>query len=242
MRLGSLFVLGIGALALGGCSLTKPEEEPAYIKAAAVETRVDRIEQQNTALLELQRQLEASQAEIRRLRGGLEEVEHAQKSAKDEQRNVYADLDRRVTAIEQHAQSVAAASAAATVTDHDAYQAALDHLKTRDYAGAEKALRDFMTGFPQSQLIDNAQYWLGETYYVERRFPEALDTFQRLVHDHPDSRKVPDALLKVGLTQYEQKKFKDARVALTRVVKSYRDAPAAAEAHARLKRMDAEHH
>jgi tol-pal system protein YbgF len=234
------------ALALGGCSLTKPEEEPAYVKAAAVEQRVDVIERQSAGLLELQRQLESVQAELRRLRGELEETQHETKAARDQQRDLYADLDKRLAALDARLAGGAAAAgavpaAAPSPTDHDVYQAALDRLKTRDYAGAERALKEFIGAYPQSPLADNAHYWLGETYYVERRYPEALEAFQRVVQEHPDSRKVPDALLKAGYAQYEQKRYREARELLARVLQSYPDASAATEARERLRRMDAEH-
>jgi tol-pal system protein YbgF len=252
MRYGPLLALvtALAALAAGGCSLTRPEEQPAYIKATAVENRVDRIEHQNAALLDLQRQVESLQADVRRLRGDLEEAQHEAKSSKDQQRDLYADADRRLTALEAHPVAAAgfaggtgaAPSAATSVSDRDAYQGALERLKSKDYAGAEKALNDFVAAYPQSTLIDNAKYWLGETYYVEKRYPDAVAAFGRVVQEHPDSRKVPDALLKLGYSQYELKRYREAREVLARVVQKYADAPAAAEAKDRLKRMDAEHH
>jgi tol-pal system protein YbgF len=245
-----LLLLPLAALVAGGCSLTRPEEEPAYVKATAVENRVDRIEHQNEALLDLQRQVEGLQAEVRRLRGDLEEAHHEAKLAKDQQRDLYADVDRRLTALDARlgaAPSATAApgagvAAAAATGDREAYQAALDRLKGKDYEGAEKALGAFIATYPQSTLLDNAQYWLGETYYVEKRYGDAAAAFGRVVQEHPDSRKVPDALLKLGYAQYELKRYREAREALARVVQKYGDSPAAAEARERLKRMDAEHH
>ncbi|MBS0396903.1 MAG: tetratricopeptide repeat protein, partial [Proteobacteria bacterium] len=192
MRAAAVLPLAALALAAGGCSLTRPEEDPAYVKATAVEGRVDRIERQNQALLDLQRQVETLQAEVRRLRGDLEEAQHEAKGAKDQQRDLYADLDRRLGALEARASAPVAAApgAAAPVPgDRDAYQAALDRLKGKDYDGAEKALKDFVATYPQSPLLDNAKYWLGETYYVEKRFPEAITAFERVLKEHPDSRK-----------------------------------------------------
>jgi tol-pal system protein YbgF len=248
-RARSACLLAAAGLTLAACSLTKPEEQPAYIKATAVESRVERIEQQNQALLELQRQIEALQAEVRGLRGELDEAQHEAKSGKDQQRDLYADLDRRLQAVETRVPGAGAtapppagaAGSAAVASDRDAYQSALDRLKNRDYEGAERALKDFLNNYPQSVLIDNAEYWLGETFYVERRYPDAIETFQRVVRDHPDSRKVPDALLKAGYAQYEQKRYREARELLARVQESYPDSSAANEARERLRRMDAEH-
>ena len=248
--MGRWLLLPLVALAAGGCSLTRPEEQPAYIKATAVENRVDRIEHQNAALLDLQRQVEALQAEVRRLRGDLEEAQHEAKSAKDQQRDLYADADRRLAALEAHPGAAipaaagpgAVAPAPAAASDRDAYQAALERLKGKDYPGAEKALNDFLASYAQSSLLDNAKYWLGETYYVEKRYADSVAAFGRVVQEHPDSRKVPDALLKLGYSQYELKRYREAREVLAKVVQKYGDAPAAAEARDRLKRMDAEHH
>ena len=239
--LAGLLVLAV--LAAGACSLTKPEEEPAYVKATAVEGRVERIERQTQALLDLQRQLDALQAEVRRLRGELDEAQHAAKSGADQQRDLYADIDRRLQALEAKltgSGAAAPAGAAPATGDRDAYQAALERLKNRDYAGAERALKDFLGAFPQSALADNAEYWLGETFYVERRYPEAIEAFEGLVKEHPDSRKVPDALLKAGYAQYEQKRYREARELLARVLQAYPEAAAANEARERLRRMDAE--
>ena len=79
------------------------------------------------------------------------------------------------------------------------YQAAFALLKNSQYDQAIQAFQSFLSTYPTSPLADNAQYWLGEAYYVNRSFPEALAAFQKVVDKYPQSRKVPDALLKVGL-------------------------------------------
>ena len=237
-RLGGVL---LASVTLASCSLTRPEEDPAFVKATAVEGRVDRIERQNEALLDLQRQLEASQVEQRHLRGEFEELQHALKAMQQHERDLYGDLDKRLSAVDARLQSQAAAVAAPpAASDRDVYQAALERLKGRDYAGAETALQDFLANYPQSLLVDNAKYWLGEAYYVEHRYGEALEAFQRVLKEHPDSRKVPDAMLKVGYSYCELKRYREAREVLARVIKGYADAPAATEARARLQRMDAE--
>jgi tol-pal system protein YbgF len=230
------------ALWLAGCEMRRPEEEPAYIKATALEARVAVVERQAQGALDLQRQIEVLQGEVRGLRGSLEEAQHEAQTAKAQNRDLYADLDRRITALEARGALPVSAAAppAAVAGDRDSYQSALDKLKGRDYPGAEKALLDMIARYPGSPLADNAQYWLGETYYVEKRYADALGAFQRLIKEHPDSRKVPDALLKAGYSVYELKRYKEARDYLGRVLKQYPDSNAATEARERLKRMDAE--
>jgi tol-pal system protein YbgF len=236
-------LIGLAMGVLAACSTTRPEDEPAYIKAVAVEERVDRLEHQNTALLDMQRQLEATEASLRRLQGQLEENHHGTQAKATESRNLYNDLEARLKALESRPEVVApVAPSTPVVSDNDVYQAALELIKKRDYAGGEGALKAFISAYPQSVLIDNAKYWIGESYYSEGTLPEAVAAFTRLLNDHPDSKKTPDALLMIGKSQTEQKRFKEARAAFARLIKSYGDAPAAAEARTRLKKLDAEHH
>jgi len=228
------------ALATGGCSLLNPGPDPALVKATEVESRVGAVEKRADGMLELQRQIDNLEKQGRDLRGQLEQSNHERDALKAQVRDLYADLDRRTRELEARVAAPAAAVAAAPSGDREAYAAALDKLKGRDYAGAEKALVDMIAHYPDSSLADNAKYWLGETYYVEKHYPEALAAFQRVLHEHPDSRKVPDALLKAGYSYYEQKKYKDSRDYLNRVLKQYPDSNAATEAHERLKHMTGE--
>ena len=99
------------------------------------------------------------------------------------------------------------------------------------------AFQQFLVSFPDSQLADNAQYWLAESYYVTNKFEEALSQFSVVINDYPKSRKVPDALLKVGYCNYELERWNDSRAALTRVQSEYAETTAARLAEQRLGRM-----
>jgi tol-pal system protein YbgF len=243
MRLTSSSSAALLTLLLGvlsGCALLEPTgEAPETSQAQETDARITRLERQSQASLELQRQIEALQAEVRSLRGALDEAQHQDERGKAEQRDLYADIDRRLQALEARAQAPAVAGVPA-VADREAYQRALAQLKSRDYAGAVVALTAFPTRYPDSPLLDNAKYWLGEAHYVEKRYAAALEAFDRVLTEHPQSRKVPDALLKAGYCEYELKHFPAARAYLERLVKQYPEAPAAADARARLAKMSAE--
>ena len=256
------------AVSLAGCQTTPPEEDPVYLKAVAVEARtataeartqalegrVALVERQAQALLELQRQQDRQAAELRALRGELEQLQETARKGSEEQRNLYGDIDRRLTALE--ARPVAAVAggggapaAAASGTDaagagtdaladDDAYQAALAKLRSKDYAGATAALAAFPKRYPASALRDNAAYWLGEAYYVDGNYAEALTAFQAVVTQFPDSQKRADALLKAGFCQVELRQWTGARKSLRRVVSEFPGTPAAKAAAARLATFD----
>jgi tol-pal system protein YbgF len=110
------------------------------------------------------------------------------------------------------------------------------------YADAAQLFQEFLDRYPSSEYADNAQYWLGESYYVTGNFDIALAAFQGLLNDYPDSPKVPDALLKIGYTHYELKQWDRARAALSQVEQDYPDTTLARLAASRLKSMRMEGH
>jgi len=97
----------------------------------------------------------------------------------------------------------------------------------------------FVSSYPQSGLASNAQYWLGEAYYVTRDYPNAITAFQTVTAQWPDSRKAPDALVKIGFTQAALGRTGDARVTLESVLQRYPGTEAAQLATERLKRLPA---
>jgi tol-pal system protein YbgF len=123
-----------------------------------------------------------------------------------------------------------------------AYDRAFQALKELRYADAAEKFQSFLERFPNSEYSDNAQYWLGESYYVTRNYDIALTAFQELMDRYPDSPKVPDALLKMGYTHYELKQWDSARAALTQVQESYPGTTLARLAESRLRGMRMEGH
>jgi tol-pal system protein YbgF len=146
-----------------------------------------------------------------------------------------------VTGIGQpQAQSQTAAATAAE--EKEAYDQAFQALKELRYADAAEKFQTFLESYPNSDYADNAQYWLGESYYVTRNYDIALNAFQELMDRYPESPKVPDALLKVGYTHYELKQWDSARAALTQVQEKYPDTTLARLAESRLRGMRMEGH
>jgi tol-pal system protein YbgF len=128
---------------------------------------------------------------------------------------------------------------AAERRDYDNALAILNELR---YDEAAAAFRAFLKKYPGSSYADNAQYWLGEVYYVTRDFRAALDEFGKLLETFPDSPKVPGAMLKMGYSQYELKDWKAAADLLGQVVKRFPGTSTARLAQKRLDRMKQEGH
>ena len=132
--------------------------------------------------------------------------------------------------------------AASPEAEKAAYDQGFQSLKDLKYADAAQQFSAFVVQYPDSGYADNAQYWLGESYYVTRNYDIALEAFQKLLSNYPDSPKVPDGLLKIGYTHYELKQWDQARAALVQVQEQYPDTTLARLAGSRLRSMKLEGH
>jgi tol-pal system protein YbgF len=247
-----IVIVSLVLAALAGCATVPPDQDPVQIKLNELDGRVGRIERvvSNQSLLDLAQKVDALQAENRQLRGRLEELENSSESLRKQQRDLYSDLDKRVgqlgtspsiggtTGLPPGASGPAFGGAGGSAGgDQAAYTAAFDALKSGNYANAINGFRNYLTAYPQGALADNAQYWLGEAYYVSKDYPNAAFAFKTVVDQYPNSRKVPDALLKLGFAQFEMKQFGSARTTLTDVTRRFPDSDAAKLANDRLKRI-----
>lgn len=81
-----------------------------------------------------------------------------------------------------------------------AYEEAYRWLGRQDFAAAEKSFQRFLASYPNDQLADDAQYWLGESYYVRKQYKQAADTFLTGYRKYPSGNKAPDSLLRLGMS------------------------------------------
>lgn len=106
-------------------------------------------------------------------------------------------------------------------TPKEQYDYAFGILRQADYARAEKALSLFLEANPENELAGNAQYWLGETYYVRGDFEQAAVEFLSGYQTYPTSSKGPDNLLKLGLSMARLGQTDGACTALSRLATEY---------------------
>ena len=255
MRRNSLFTAA-SILMLSGCTLLQPApaEDPVLVKLDQLERRLESIERivNNESLVQLSQQVSTLERRADQLQGDAEILRYDAEETADRQRLLYADIDARIQSLESSLQARGSGYVLDGGTlppgqlpipegsDRDNYQVALELLREERYDMAATAFRQFLVAFPNSELADNAQYWLAESYYASNKFEQALQDFEAVINDHPRSRKVPDALLKMGYCNYSLKRWAAARVTLTRVQADYPETTAARLAGQYLQRMDSE--
>jgi tol-pal system protein YbgF len=78
-----------------------------------------------------------------------------------------------------------------------------------------------MKEYSQDELADNAQFWIGETYYGEKDFEGAILAYEAVLKKYPKSEKAPGALLKQGFSFIEIGDKKTGKTILEKVVELY---------------------
>jgi tol-pal system protein YbgF len=123
-------------------------------------------------------------------------------------------------------------SAAAASNPRELYETAYGYLLQQDYGAAEVAFEEFMRRYPSDRLAPDAQYWLGETLYVQRRYKPAGQAFLVVVEKYKASAKVPSSLLKLAQS-LEQLGQKDCGI-FAELDSRHPNAPADVKARARV--------
>jgi tol-pal system protein YbgF len=80
------------------------------------------------------------------------------------------------------------------------YNQGYGDLLRRDYPSAETAFRRLLEAYPSDKLAGDAQYWLGETYYVRGQYKNAADAFLKGYKSYGSNPKAPDSLLKLAMS------------------------------------------
>lgn len=200
----------------------------------------------NSAAFGLLGDIEALKAEVSRLRGQNEMLEHKLESLGKRQSDLYLDLDKRIEDLRKQARDAAQAGSAAPATaaaapanadpqaESRAYEAALDQFKAGSYDKAIAGFAGFLKAYPNSALAANAQYWTGYAYYAGKDYKNALEQQTKLVNAYPQSPKVPDALLNIASCRMELNDTAGARKDFQDIVTRYPGTNAAAIAAKRL--------
>jgi tol-pal system protein YbgF len=112
-----------------------------------------------------------------------------------------------------------------------------------DYYAAQWTLaiqgfETYIKTFPKSDVADDAQYYIGETYYSAGKFKEAIAAYDRLIANYPTSNTLPDAYYKRGLALNSLGQVQQARESFDYVAKNFPDSDAGRLARQALDRLN----
>lgn len=233
--------IALCALLAAGCSTM-----PQLVSSSDLEARDRRI-------LELEREVGRARAEAATLRQRVTELERAAaESAPVETPEPPAALEMGAApeaspapgapevapriAIEE-SDLAEAGSAGASAEGAARYEDALAALAAGRVEEAERALSSFAEGSPDSDLADNAWFWLGESRAARGDTAGAIDAYRTAVDRYPEGNKIPDALLKLGVALDATGQRGAAREIWAELVRRF---PTTAAADAAILRLEAQ--
>jgi tol-pal system protein YbgF len=184
--------------------------------------------------LDLVNQNEQLRQDIAKLRGEVEVLANDLAETQKRQKDFYIDLDTRLRNLEPKKITVDGQEAEIDPNEQKAYDNAMGLFKDGDYKGAGSALNDFVRRFPQSAFAANAQYALGNSFYVQNDYKDALAAQQIVVKSFPNSPRAPEALLNIASCYVELKDKAGAKRALDTLIDKYPNSPSAQTAKERL--------
>ncbi|MDX1677636.1 tol-pal system protein YbgF [Arsukibacterium sp.] len=195
--------------------------------------------------IRMQQQLHLLLEEVSQLRGVTETHTYQLDEMLQRQRDLYQEIDRRVSALQStpaatppvsaNQNNVPTVSYSSNMSENDAYDKAVNMvLKDRRYDAAIPEFEAFLQTYPQSGYAPNAHYWLGQLLFNNNELAKAKTHFERVVTNFGDSSKVPDALLKLGQVA-ERENNKEAALKFYRqLIKDHASATSARLAQERI--------
>ncbi len=124
----------------------------------------------------------------------------------------------------------------APASSEQIYQQALAKiLDGSDYTGGRQELEEFIRQYPQHELAVNANYWIGEAFYGEKKYENAILRFQEVIQKFSDHPKAASALLKQGMAFSALGDAGNAETTWKQLIKTFPLSPEAAKAKELLK-------
>lgn len=209
-------------LALGGVSVQTTAAEPESIEA-----RLDRVERllESQSLVEMMARLDALQREVQQLRGEVEEQNHTIEGLKQRQRELYLDIDRRLSRMEREGPAAippGSPAAAMPPGDGAGLAPAAAHASNSD---APAAAADAGNAEAERQAYQEAFDMLREL-----RYAQAITAFRQFLKDYPNGKYAHIAQYWLGEANYARRDFKQAINDYQHLIVEYPRSPKLAEA------------
>jgi tol-pal system protein YbgF len=118
------------------------------------------------------------------------------------------------------------------------YETAYADYTAGQWSLAIQGFETYLKTYPKSDLADDAQYYIGESYAGDSKFREAAAAYDRVIRDYPNSDILPEAWYKVGISYDRLGQVDRAREAFDYVVRAYPDSDAGRIAKQNLDRLN----
>ncbi|MBI4224264.1 MAG: tol-pal system protein YbgF [Deltaproteobacteria bacterium] len=198
-----------------------------------------------TRLAEFGAQLERLEANLQGVQGAAETQTVQIKQIEENSGRNYRDLEMRLKALEGRVElfqdilnRTVAGVAPKLAEEGKKFQAALDLIREVQYDKAIPAFQQFITQYPKSPSVGEAQFWMAECRFALRDFSQAIKDFQKFAEKYPKSNKTPPAILKQGDAFLQLQMPEEAKVFYKKLVSEYPTTEEAAQAKGKLTALE----
>ncbi len=98
----------------------------------------------------------------------------------------------------------------ARLSPAEVFNMAYSDYRNGNFELAIDGFKMYIEQFPESPLVDDSLYWIGECYFSQKKHEEAINQFNELILNYPRGDKIPAAYLKKGLSLVELGKKEEA--------------------------------
>ena len=119
-----------------------------------------------------------------------------------------------------------------------AYDAAYQLFKNKKFKESREGFEAFIREYPKTDLTDNAQFWIAESYYHEKDFESAILSYETLLKKYPDSDKAGSGLLKQGSAFTEIGDAKTGKIIFNKLMEKYPNSKEAEAAKKKIAELD----
>ena len=226
-----LFLLVLGVVVLSGCAMS---EEGIFSSIMNSSNNIGK----KTTIEEIEIDINSNHKNIEYLENQNEEKFNELASRINKLEQILLQLVKDLQTDHESDTKVIVQNQSKNDLGREEYQLAFELLKDENYETARVSFIKFIRLHPDSDFIDDAKYWLGETYYAQRLFTQALKEFEEVLTEFPNSGKIPEALLKKGFCYFELDKVEKSKQLLKSVVSQYPDSSVSRLAAQKLEMID----
>lgn len=258
LRLLAVTVAGGAALAAAGC-VSSSDIDSLHSQVGDVQRQVLQLQQQapsKEAVSSLQQQVSEQMESLLRSEADMQvklqelsrQIDQLQANLEDTNYRL-SQLSQQIAATNQELKTFRPAPAPVEPGAEDGaaapfsgdprqlYQTAYNDYLRGSYEIAVRGFEQYLDAFPETDLADNAVYWIGESYYRQGRFRDAIAQFDEVLDRYPRSDKAASAILKKGYSHLQLGENAPGVVQLQRVVREHPNSDEADLARQRLREL-----
>jgi tol-pal system protein YbgF len=243
MKLTHTILISVLMAGISGLAFAKHDDEPA-VDLAALQSTVD-THGKNIAAMTIQVNEVVSQFQGMSGDIGKDQQKNTEqdKILKDNQTRLQV-LEDKVAVLtgqlqELRSEGFMQPKSSQLFREYKAYEKGLEQVNAGNYAKAIDELHTFQAENEKSPYVSFAQYWIGESYFLQDDYPMAVKEYQKLLAKNPKSAKAPTALYRQGMAFYYLQSFEDSKAFFAKVIGTYPQSIEAVQASGQIKRINA---